>query len=239
MYPLYRTSLAIILSAALNVGAVRWGGAWLEREFAPVAPDRAPVQLTLFEPPPEPAPREPPPKATPKRKQPPAERPEAEPRVARREAPVPAPEPDAVEAMPVLMPEPHPEPPRANPAEERTPEPKLAPNPPPPPQDDLAFPESRPDQSALVSSVRNGIDAAKRYPRLARQAGFQGRTLLKFKLLRSGDVAELNVLESSGYEILDEAALSAVRRAAPFPGEGSKVSGQWIEVILPVVFQLR
>jgi protein TonB len=103
----------------------------------------------------------------------------------------------------------------------------------------LAFPESRPDYSALARAVRDGIDAAKRYPLLARQAGIEGRTLLKFKLLRSGAVIELRVLESSGHAILDQAAMGAVERAAPFPEQGSRISGESIEVILPIVFRLQ
>jgi protein TonB len=105
--------------------------------------------------------------------------------------------------------------------------------------ENLAFPESRPDYSALARAVRDGIDAAKRYPLLARQAGIEGRTLLKFKLLRSGAVIELRVLESSGHAMLDQAAMGAVKRAAPFPEQGSGISGESIEVILPIVFRLQ
>ena len=93
--------------------------------------------------------------------------------------------------------------------------------------------------AALVSSVRGRIDGAKRYPRLARRAGFEGRALLIFKILRDGRVAEIRVLESSGFDMLDEAAVRAVERAAPFPEEARQIRGDYIEVILPLVFQLR
>jgi len=99
--------------------------------------------------------------------------------------------------------------------------------------------DSAASHRAVVSAVRDGIDAAKRYPRLARQAGFEGSTLLAFKLLSSGDVQDLRVVESSGHSILDEAALNAVTRAAPFSEAGSRIAGAFIELILPVVFQLN
>jgi protein TonB len=195
----------------------------------PEPPPPAPVATFDFEPLPEPPPeivkrpalpeaRPWPPPAPQSRPVPQSPWPEAEPRV--------------------LETPPEPEPPVPNVVEQQTPRP----NPPPQapePEEELVFPKSRADHSALVSTVRDGIDAAKRYPRLARQAGFEGRTLLKFRLLRSGDVEDLRVLESSGYEILDDAAMGAVRRAAPFPDEGRKLSGESIEVILPVVFRLR
>ncbi|MCH8882831.1 MAG: TonB family protein [SAR324 cluster bacterium] len=95
------------------------------------------------------------------------------------------------------------------------------------------------DYAALVSSVRSRIDGTKRYPRLARRAGFEGRTLLKFKILPDGRVTEIRVLETSQFEMLDEAAMRAVERAAPFQEEGRQIRGKFIEVILPVVFQLR
>jgi protein TonB len=90
-----------------------------------------------------------------------------------------------------------------------------------------------------VAAVRDGVDAAKRYPRLARQAGQQGRALLKFRLQRSGEVTGLRVIDSSGFAILDDAALAAVERAAPFPDQGRQIAGESIEVVLPISFRLR
>ncbi|MEE8555815.1 MAG: TonB family protein [bacterium] len=122
----------------------------------------------------------------------------------------------------------------ASPAEEVVARPN-----PPEPEEVLVYPETHPDYAALVSSVRGRIDGAKRYPRLARRAGFEGRALLKFKILPDGRVADIRVLETSEFEILDKAAMRAVERAGPFQEEGRQIRGDYIEVILPVVFQLR
>jgi protein TonB len=103
----------------------------------------------------------------------------------------------------------------------------------------VAFPPTAEDTGALVASVRDGIDAVKRYPRMARQAGQQGRALIKFRLLRSGEVADPRVIDSSGFPILDDAALAAVERAAPFVEQGRRIGSASIEIVLPIVFRLR
>jgi TonB family protein len=79
---------------------------------------------------------------------------------------------------------------------------------------------------------RSAIERAKTYPRLAREHGIEGTVLVKFKVLPSGDVETVNVVRSSGVQILDEASVRTVYRAAPMP----YVSG-WVEV--PMVYELK
>jgi TonB family protein len=50
------------------------------------------------------------------------------------------------------------------------------------------------------------------YPPEARRAGLEGVVRLRLLIGVSGSVTELRVLKSSGHEILDEAALRAVRK---------------------------
>jgi TonB family protein len=47
--------------------------------------------------------------------------------------------------------------------------------------------------------------------------GSEVRTVLYFRILRSGQIEDLRVAESSGYNSFDLAALRAVQNAAPFP----------------------
>lgn len=51
-----------------------------------------------------------------------------------------------------------------------------------------------------------------RYPKLARRMGWQGVVELEITVAPDGSVADLFVSSSSGYDVLDEAALEAVRR---------------------------
>lgn len=76
------------------------------------------------------------------------------------------------------------------------------------------------------------------YPRLARRMGKQGVVLLEVFVSASGMVEEVKVATGSGHEILDEAALDAVRgwRFAPGQRNGRPAA---MRVRVPVRFELR
>jgi len=74
-------------------------------------------------------------------------------------------------------------------------------------------PRPEPDSAAVVGAVP--LSSANRppcYPGAARRRGWQGRVLLDVEVLRDGTVGAIAVSCSSGHRLLDEAALSAVRR---------------------------
>ena len=75
------------------------------------------------------------------------------------------------------------------------------------------------------------------YPALAIQRGWQGTVLLRFSINEVGSVTKVEVARSSGYPILDAAAVNAVRRwhAKPARHDGEPVAT--VEV-LPVQFKL-
>ncbi|NVK39691.1 MAG: energy transducer TonB [Oceanospirillaceae bacterium] len=56
----------------------------------------------------------------------------------------------------------------------------------------------------------------RNYPTEARDKGIYGSLRLLVKILPDGSVADIEILHSSGYRILDEAAIRIVRLAAPF-----------------------
>jgi TonB family protein len=91
-------------------------------------------------------------------------------------------------------------------------------------------------QSGLVSTEYLGlveaIERVKKYPRLARERGMEGVVRLRFTLNHSGGVDAVEVVKSSGYEILDSESISAVYRAAPMP----YVNG-WVE--MPMRYVLK
>ena len=75
------------------------------------------------------------------------------------------------------------------------------------------------------------------YPPLARRRGLEGRTLLKVEVLTSGKTASVAVISSSGYVVLDKAALAAVRQWKFVPADDvAEMTGASIEV--PISFRL-
>lgn len=67
------------------------------------------------------------------------------------------------------------------------------------------------------ASVRRRIDARKVYPQIAVRNGWEGRVLVEMRLEGDGRLAAVRLLEGSGYAVLDDETIAAVRRASPFP----------------------
>jgi len=72
---------------------------------------------------------------------------------------------------------------------------------------------------------------------LAIRRGYQGTTLLRVRIVEDGRVEVVEIKESSGYRILDEAAMKAVRpwRFTPALMAGKPVAS-W--VLVPIAFKL-
>lgn len=60
------------------------------------------------------------------------------------------------------------------------------------------------------------VESVLRYPELAALSGLQGTLYLQFDILKDGSLGNLELLKTSGYKILDDEALRAIRGAAPF-----------------------
>ncbi|ADL55758.1 energy transducer TonB [Gallionella capsiferriformans] len=76
------------------------------------------------------------------------------------------------------------------------------------------------------------------YPAVAQRMGWQGRVLLRVEVLSEGACGEVSVLRSSGHDILDHAAMNAVRSWRFVPARhGGQAVTQWFSV--PVVFALE
>jgi TonB family protein len=76
------------------------------------------------------------------------------------------------------------------------------------------------------------------YPEIARARGYEGVVLISAQILPNGRVGEIKIRKSSGYAILDQWAIQAVK---PWRFEPAKKSGNpftaWVE--LPIKFSLQ
>jgi protein TonB len=66
------------------------------------------------------------------------------------------------------------------------------------------------------TAIKRSIDANWRYPELALRYGLEGRLIVEFEILESGQLQGLRLIRSSGSALLDDEALRAIRSAAPF-----------------------
>ncbi|MDW7645888.1 MAG: energy transducer TonB [Desulfuromonadales bacterium] len=93
--------------------------------------------------------------------------------------------------------------------------------------------------NALVEAVPVYADnPPPTYPRLARERGWQGEVLLRARVSRGGRVLHVQVEESSGYALLDRAAVKAVKSWRFRPAHRGDHAVE-AEVRLPVRFQLQ
>jgi protein TonB len=84
---------------------------------------------------------------------------------------------------------------------------------------------------AAAAQLRAAVDGQTRYPPLARRRRVAGTTVVSFTLAPNGTLQDARVAASSGTALLDDAALAAVRDAAPYPVGGCRFE-------LPVRFSL-
>jgi len=76
------------------------------------------------------------------------------------------------------------------------------------------------------------------YPRRARRKGYEGTVLLEVLVNRNGKVADLRILASSGYAILDRSAVNSVKSWSFKPAKkGNDTVDMWVQV--PVRFKLE
>lgn len=88
------------------------------------------------------------------------------------------------------------------------------------------------------SAPNYGMNPLPKYPLLAREKGYEGTVYLRVLVRADGRVERLAVDRSSGYEILDRAAVDSVKGWAFFPAKkGGKSVESW--VLLPVKFALN
>jgi protein TonB len=68
-----------------------------------------------------------------------------------------------------------------------------------------------------VAAIRTAIERAKYYPLTAKRRGIEGTATVEFAINDDGMPGNINIATSSGSDILDNAALTTITRAAPFP----------------------
>ena len=99
-----------------------------------------------------------------------------------------------------------------------------------------------PPQPMVNRGVNRGAEviniAAPEYPARAVRLGIEGTVRVNVEVLATGEVGVVQLMSSSGYEILDNAAIRAVRRArfAPAMNNGLAIRSS---LIIPFEFQLR
>ena len=81
------------------------------------------------------------------------------------------------------------------------------------------------------SKIRAALQKNLVYPPVARLNKMQGTATLRFSISPDGSPTSIKVVSSSGFDVLDQAAVKTVQKSAPLPVVPVKVK-------VPVVFEL-
>jgi len=82
-----------------------------------------------------------------------------------------------------------------------------------------------------------GVNPKPDYPRIAKRHGYEGLVVLNVFVMESGNVGKVELKQSSGYDVLDNSALDAVRKWIFIPGKkNGRAIPSW--VVVPIRFDL-
>ena len=82
------------------------------------------------------------------------------------------------------------------------------------------------------------LNPPPKYPGLARRRGHEGTVIMDVLVDPKGKVKELRLFQSSGYPVLDRAAVKSVRSWEFEPGRrGDEAVEMWVKI--PIRFQLK
>ncbi|NWF71909.1 MAG: energy transducer TonB [Nitrospirae bacterium] len=77
-------------------------------------------------------------------------------------------------------------------------------------------PPAKRDYGWLSDAIFRRLEELKRYPASARVDRAEGKVVVKAVINEDGNLGEVEVFQSSGYPMLDKAAVETMRQAAPF-----------------------
>jgi protein TonB len=87
--------------------------------------------------------------------------------------------------------------------------------------------------------VRLSIERNKKYPEIARAGRIEGRVAVGFVITPDGNIRDVGIVKRSHSRYLDEAALDAVKGAAPFPKPPKSLFKESVNLVITIIFELR
>ena len=100
---------------------------------------------------------------------------------------------------------------------------------------DLIASDEEEMQSSLKVTLEQELARHFSYPLLARRRGWQGEVLLAFRLEADGRIIDARVSRSSGYSVLDRAALTALGKIKRIETK----TPRGFAMQLPVIYRLE
>ena len=89
----------------------------------------------------------------------------------------------------------------------------------------------------VISIIYKELNNHFNYPKIAQRRNWQGQVLIAFRLNNDGTIEDIKIDHSSGYNILDQAAIVSLKKIGQLPQVSSwLVNG--MEIQIPIIYQL-
>lgn len=92
------------------------------------------------------------------------------------------------------------------------------------------------ERNDYLTRVFRHIEPFRAYPEAARVNRQRGRVVTRVTINRAGELVALSVDRSSGWPLIDNAELAAIRRAMPLPPPPAGMPGDPLVLILPMTY---
>jgi periplasmic protein TonB len=92
---------------------------------------------------------------------------------------------------------------------------------------------------SYASKLRNEINKNKAYPTISKKLKEEGRVILSFRVLKSGQFTNIKILVSSNKERLDKAALNALYDTKEYESFDESINKEFLDFELPLEFKLN
>ncbi len=96
----------------------------------------------------------------------------------------------------------------------------------------------KPDYKKVTRLLSSELSRYFYYPKIAQRRHWQGQVLLEFIIMSDGNISQIQVSKSSGYEVLDNAAINALNKIEEHEYFALALNGHNIKQILPITYKL-
>lgn len=87
--------------------------------------------------------------------------------------------------------------------------------------------------------VYKTVNAHKFYPKMAKRMGVEGKCKISFKILSTGEIENVHLVEKSSFSALNKAALQIIQKIGKFEAFPKSISKKMITLEIPLQYQLK
>ena len=90
----------------------------------------------------------------------------------------------------------------------------------------------------LAGRLRDALTPYFAYPMMARRNGWEGQVRVGLRVEADGHLSHVRITHSSGYRLLDSAALATLNHISTVPQAAGWLEGQHFDMVLPIDYRL-